>query len=38
MREPYEKLIWEIIPFAVNEIITTSREYDSELDGEYVEE
>ena len=38
MREYYEELEWEIIPFGVSDIITTSREYDEELDGEYVEE
>lgn len=37
-REPYEKLEWEIILFAAPDIITTSREYDEDLDGEYVEE
>ena len=38
MRELYEDLDWEVISFAVEDIITTSREYDEELDGEYVEE
>ena len=38
MREKYEELELEIIAFASADIITTSREYDSELDGEDVEE
>ena len=38
MREQYEELEWEIICFAGADIITTSREYDEDLDGEYVEE
>ena len=38
MREKYEELELEIISFTSADIITTSREYDSELDGEYVEE
>ena len=38
MKEQYEELEWEIIRFAVEDIITTSREYDEDLDGEYVEE
>ena len=38
MREEYEKLKWEITRFVAEDIITTSREYDEELDGEYVEE
>ena len=38
MREKYEELELEIIRFATEDIITTSREYDEDLDGEYVEE
>ena len=38
MKEQYEELKWEIIAFSAEDIITTSREYDEELDGEYVEE
>ena len=38
VREKYEELKWEIIRFAMEDIITTSREYDENLDGEYVEE
>ena len=38
MREEYEELKLDIIRFASEDIITTSREYDEELDGEYVEE
>ena len=38
MKEQYEELNWEIISFGISDIITTSREYDSDLDGEYVEE
>ena len=38
MREKYEELKWEILCFSVADIITTSREYDEDLDGEYVEE
>ena len=37
-REKYEELEWEIIWFSSADIITTSREYDEDLDGEYVEE
>ena len=37
-REKYEELEWDIICFAAVDIITTSREYDEDLDGEYVEE
>ena len=38
MRAKYEELKWQIIIFASEDIITTSREYDEDLDGEYVEE
>lgn len=38
MREKYEELEWEIICFSTADVITTSREYDEDLDGEYVEE
>ena len=38
MKECYEELEWEMIFFTTGDIITTSREYDEELDGEYVEE
>ena len=38
VKEQYEELEWEIIRFSAEDVITTSREYDSELDGEYVEE
>ena len=38
VREQYEELELEIIRFSTQDVITTSREYDSELDGEYVEE
>lgn len=38
MQGKYEELEWEIISFASADIITTSREYDEDLDGEYVEE
>lgn len=38
MREKYEESEMEIIMFATKDIITTSREYDEYLDGEYVEE
>ena len=38
MREEYEKLILETVLFATGDIITTSREYDENLDGEYVED
>lgn len=38
MLERYEELDMEIIMFAMKDIITTSREYDEDLDGEYVEE
>ena len=38
MKQEYEELELEIIPFESSDIITTSREYDEELDGEYVEE
>ena len=38
MREHYEELELEIIRFSTEDVITTSREYDEELDGEYVEE
>ena len=37
-KERYEELKWEIIAFAAADIITTSREYDEDLEGEYVEE
>ena len=37
-KEQYEELKWEIIAFAAGDIITTSREYDEDLEGEYVEE
>lgn len=36
--ERYEELEWEIIRFSSPDVITTSREYDEDLDGEYVEE
>ncbi len=38
MRGEYEQLDFEEIRFAAADIITTSREYDEDLDGEYVEE
>ena len=38
MRQNYEELEMEIISFTSVDIITTSREYDEDLDGEYVEE
>lgn len=38
MRERYDELELEIIRFSPVDIITTSREYDEDLDGEYVEE
>ena len=38
MKEQYEELEWEIIRFSTTDVITTSREYDEDLDGEYVEE
>ena len=38
MRERYDELELEIIRFSSVDIITTSREYDDDLDGEYVEE
>ena len=38
VKEQYEELEWEIVLFSAEDVITTSREYDSELDGEYVEE
>ena len=38
MREEYEELKLEIISLTLSDIITTSREYDEDLDGEYVEE
>ena len=38
VKEQYEELDWEIIGFSAPDIITTSREYDEDLDGEYVEE
>ena len=38
VRENYEELKWEIIRFSSADVITTSREYDENLDGEYVEE
>ena len=38
MRERYDELELEIILFSSEDIITTSREYDEDLDGEYVEE
>ena len=37
-RETYEDLQFDRIAFAAADVITTSREYDEELDGEYVEE
>ena len=38
VREQYEELKLEIIRFSTEDVITTSREYDEDLDGEYVEE
>ena len=38
MQEKYEELELEIISFASGDVITTSREYDEDLDGEYVED
>ena len=38
VRQQYEELEFEIICFSTGDIITTSREYDEDLDGEYVEE
>ena len=38
MREEYEELKLESISLTSSDIITTSREYDEDLDGEYVEE
>ena len=38
MKEKFEELEWEVICFTSADIITTSREYDEDLDGEYVEE
>ena len=38
MKEQYEEPAWEIIRFSTADVITTSREYDEDLDGEYVEE
>ena len=38
VKEQYEVLEWEIIGFSAPDVITTSREYDENLDGEYVEE
>ena len=37
-KERYEELETQIISFIAKDIITTSREYDENLDGEYVEE
>ena len=38
MWKKYEELELEIIRFSAEDNITTSREYDEDLDGEYVEE
>lgn len=38
MLERYEELEMEVIRFVAADIITTSREYDEDLDGEYVDE
>ena len=38
MKEKYEEVELEIIRFSAEDIITTSREYDENLDGEYVED
>ena len=38
VKEQYEVLEWEIIRFSTADVITTSRKYDEDLDGEYVEE
>ena len=38
VKEQYEELEWDMIRFSAQDVITTSREYDEELDGEYVED